>query len=88
MKVRSTVSADISLHVIWVNSTDFDSTDSLTLEEGNRGKGVSISVCDNTTTIKQMREDYAYAKKTERTRETTSEHRESAKALLSCLYDD
>ncbi|MEZ9069144.1 hypothetical protein AB4564_18360 [Vibrio sp. 10N.222.51.E8] len=105
MKVRSTVSADISQHVIWVNSTDFDSTvkavkvheilvnefgytDSLTLEEGNRGKGVSISVCDNTTTIKQMREDYAYAKKTERTRETTSEHRESAKALLSCLYDD
>ena len=63
MKVRSTVSADISMHVIWVNSTDFDSTvkavkvheilvyefgytDSLTLEEGNRGKGVSISVCD------------------------------------------
>ena len=26
MKVRSTVSADISQHVIWVNSTDFDST--------------------------------------------------------------
>ncbi|WP_246849073.1 hypothetical protein [Vibrio crassostreae] len=26
MKVRSTVSADISMHVIWVNSTDFDST--------------------------------------------------------------
>ncbi|WP_339385024.1 hypothetical protein [Vibrio crassostreae] len=61
MKVRSTVSADISLHVIWVNSTDFDSTvkavkvheilvnefgytDSLTLEQGNRGKGGSISV--------------------------------------------
>ncbi|CAK2391115.1 hypothetical protein VCRA2113O415_1090001 [Vibrio crassostreae] len=49
---------------------------------------MSISVCDNTTTIKQMREDYAYAKKTERTIETTSEHRESAKALLSSLYDD
>ena len=105
MTVRSTVSADISMHVIWVNSTDFYSTikavkvheilvnefgytDSLILEEGNRGKGVSISVCDNTATIKQMREDYAYAKKTERTIETTSEHRESAKALLSSLYDD
>ncbi|CAK2670001.1 hypothetical protein VCRA2119O146_170102 [Vibrio crassostreae] len=45
-------------------------------------------MCDNTTTIKQMREDYAYAKKMERTIETTSEHRASAKALLSCLYDD
>ncbi|MEZ8384444.1 hypothetical protein AB6C98_12290 [Vibrio splendidus] len=56
MTVRSTVSADISMHVIWVNSTDFYSTvkavkvheilvsefgytDSLILEEGNRGKG-------------------------------------------------
>ncbi|MCF7497049.1 hypothetical protein L3V35_18695 [Vibrio sp. L5-1] len=65
MAVRSTVSADISMHVIWVNSTDFYSTvkavkvheilvnefgytDSLILEEGNRGKGESISVCDNT----------------------------------------
>ncbi|CAK2662652.1 conserved hypothetical protein [Vibrio crassostreae] len=105
MAVRSTVSADISMHVIWVNSTDFDSTvkavkvheilvnefgytDALILEQGNRGKGVSISVCDLTTTIKQMREDYAYAKKAERTIGTTSEHRTSAKALLSCLYDD
>lgn len=102
MTVRSTVSADISMHVIWVNSTDFDSTvkvheilvnefgytDSLILEEGNRGKGVSVSVCDNTTTINQMREDYAYAKKTERTIDTTSKHHTSAKALLSCLYDD
>ncbi|MEZ8041772.1 hypothetical protein A152_0022215 [Vibrio tasmaniensis 1F-187] len=34
MTVRSTVSADISMHVIWVNSTD-----SLILEQGNRGKG-------------------------------------------------
>ncbi|CAK1902832.1 conserved hypothetical protein [Vibrio crassostreae] len=105
MVVRSTVSADISMHVIWVNSTDFESTvkavkiheilvnefgytDSLILEEGNRGKGVSISVCDNTTIIKQMREDFAYARKKERTIKTTSEHRESAKALLSSLYDD
>ncbi len=105
MTVRSTVSADISLNVIWVNSTDFDSTvkavkvheilvnefgytDSLIIEEGNRGKGVSISACDNTTTIKQMREDYAYAKKTERMIETTFEHRELAKVLLSSLYDD
>ncbi|MEZ8384742.1 hypothetical protein AB6C98_13820 [Vibrio splendidus] len=47
-------------------------------------------MCDNTTTIKQMREDYAYAyaKKMERTIETTSEHRVLAKALLSSLYDD
>ncbi|CAH7164014.1 hypothetical protein L8R85_25865 [Vibrio splendidus] len=105
MKVRSTVSADISMHVIWVNSTDFDSTvkavkvheilvnefgytDSLILEQGNRGKGVSISICDGVTIIRQVREDYAYAKKAERAIETTSEHRTSAKALLSCLYDD
>ena len=56
MTVLSTVSADISMLVIWVNSTDFESTvkavkvhensvnefgytDSLILEEGNRGKG-------------------------------------------------
>ncbi|CAK2398954.1 Carbon storage regulator [Vibrio crassostreae] len=81
MKIRSTVSSDISRHVIWVNSIDF-----LILKAP--GGGVSIRVCDCATTIKQMREEDAYAKKTEKTTETTSEHRASAKGLLSCLYND
>ncbi|WP_439148156.1 hypothetical protein [Vibrio sp.] len=101
--VRSTVSATVSKGLIWVNSTDFNSTvravkvheillkefgytDSLILEESPKGRGVSISVCDRVTTVKQMREDYAYAKKEERNVETTAKHQEVAKALLTSLY--
>ncbi|NOI88576.1 hypothetical protein [Vibrio sp. 99K-1] len=101
--VRSTVSATVSKGLIWVNSTDFNSTvravkvheillkefgytDSLILEESQKGKGVSISVCDRVTTVKQMREDYAYAKKEERNVETTAKHQEIAKDLLTSLY--
>lgn len=101
--VRSTVSATVSKGLIWVNSTDFNSTvravkvheillkefgytDSLSLEESQKGKGVSISVCDRVTTVKQMREDYAYAKKEERNVETTAKHQEIAKDLLTSLY--
>ncbi|MEZ8363118.1 hypothetical protein AB6C40_22830 [Vibrio splendidus] len=101
--VRSTVSATVSKGLIWVNSTDFNSsvravkvheillkefgyTDSLILEESQKGKGVSISVCDRVTTVKQMREDYAYAKKEERNVETTAKYQEIAKDLLTSLY--
>ncbi|MFM2591288.1 hypothetical protein [Vibrio sp. TBV020] len=104
-ETRSSVSADISKHVIWVNSTDFESTvraakiheiliedfgytDGSMLEEGHLGKGVSITVCDNTTTVKQMREDYAYAKKQEREVLTTDKHRASAKEWLEQLYGE
>ena len=73
MKIRSTVSSDISRHVIWVNSIDFDSTvkeheilvnefgytDSLILEEGNRGKGVSVSVCENTALLPKSVEPFS-----------------------------
>lgn len=102
---RSSVSADISKHVIWVNSTDFESTvraakiheiliedfgytDGSMLEEGRLGKGVSIAVCDNCTTVRQMREDYAYAKKQERGVPTTEKHRASAKEWLEQLYGE
>lgn len=102
-QVRSSVSADISEHVIWVNSTDFESTvravkiheslieefgytDGSILEESSLGKGVSITVCDNCTTVRQMREDYAYVKKQERGVPTTEKHRASAKELLIQLY--
>tara|TARA_B100001059_G_scaffold71478_1_gene68568 strand:+ start:10462 stop:10851 length:390 start_codon:yes stop_codon:yes gene_type:complete len=101
--VRSTVSATVEKGLIWVNSTDFNSsvravkvheillrefgyTDSLILEGSPKGRGVSISVCDRVTTVKQMREDYAYAKKEERNVETTAKHQEVAKALLTSLY--
>ncbi|UQV24824.1 hypothetical protein [Vibrio sp. J383] len=101
--VRSTVSATVSKRLIWVNSTDFNSTvravkvheillkefgytDSLILEESQKGKGVSISVCDRVTTVKQMREDYAYAKKEERNVETTAKHQAIATDLLTSLY--
>lgn len=103
IKNRSSVSADISKHVIWVNSTDFESTvravkihemlieefgytDGSILEEGNLGKGVSITLCDSCTTVRQMREDYAHAKKQERDVLTTEKHRASAKELLNQLY--
>lgn len=102
---RSSVSVDISKHVIWVNSTDFESTisavkilemliqefgytDDLILEEGHLGKGVSIAVCDNCTTVRQIRADYAYVKKQERDVLTTEEHRASAKELLKQLYGE
>ncbi|CAH6814723.1 hypothetical protein VCHA36P166_130033 [Vibrio chagasii] len=42
MTVRSTVFADISLHVIWGKATE--------------GRG-GVSVCDNAITIKHMREE-------------------------------
>jgi len=103
IKNRSSVSADISKHVIWVNSTDFESTvravkihemlieefgytDGAMLEEGNLGKGVSITVCDSCVTVKQMREDYAYAKKQEREMTTTDKHKTKAKEWLEQLY--
>ncbi len=102
---RSSVSADISKHVIWVNSTDHKSTvkavkiheilvedlgytDGLILEEGNVGQGVSITVCDSCVTVKQMREDYAYAKKQERNVTTTDKHEEKAKEWLELLYGE
>ena len=101
--VRSTVSATVSKGLIWVNSTDFNSTvravkvheillkefgytDSLILEESLKGKGVSISVCDRVTTVKQMQEDYAYAKKEEKNVKTTAKHQAIATDLLTSLY--
>ncbi|MDH5933797.1 hypothetical protein [Vibrio splendidus] len=65
---------------------EFGYTDSLILEESQKGKGVSISVCDRVATVKQMREDYAYAKKEERNVETTAKHQARAKDLLTSLY--
>ena len=101
--VRSTVSATVSKGLIWVNSTDLNSsvravkvheilleefgyTDALILEESPKGKGISIGLCDSSTTIKQMREDYAYAKKEERNVDTTEKHQATAKDFLMSLY--
>lgn len=100
--MRSSVSADISKHTIWINSTDFDSTvkavkihaclknefgydDGGCIEEGNAGKGISISVC-GFNTVREMREDYALAKQQERTKETTEQHRVIARELLELIY--
>ncbi|MFL7013564.1 hypothetical protein [Enterovibrio norvegicus] len=102
MAIRSSVSADISAEVIWVNSTDFKSTvkavkihqllvehlgymDSSILEESERGEGVSLSVCDGET-VKQMRDDYAWAKAQERNEATTEHHLSLAKDYLAQLY--
>lgn len=102
MAIRSSVSADISANVIWVNSTDFDSTvkavkiheilldnfgylDSSLLEESERGEGISISLCDGDT-VRQMREDYAWAKNQERKEMTTVRHNSLAKEYLTQLY--
>ena len=102
MVVRSSVSADISEKVIWINSTDFKSTvkavkihqilvehfgymASLILEESDRGEGVSLSVCGDET-VKQMREDYAWAKGQERNEATTERHLSLAKDHLAQLY--
>ncbi len=104
MTTRSTVSADISEHTIWINSTDFKSSvkavkihellikdfgysDGSMLEEGRRGKGFSISVFDERETVKQMREDYACAKKLELTETTTPEHKRLAQEYLDNLYE-
>ena len=101
--VRSTVSATVSKGLIWVNSTDFNSTvravkvheillkefgytDALILEESQKGKGVSINVCDRVTTVKLMREDDAYAKKEEKNAKTTAKHQAIATDLLTSLY--
>lgn len=101
---RSSVSADISKHVIWINSTDLASTiravkiheilmneygytDGSMLEEGNRGEGISITVCNLYVTVKQMWEDYMCAKKQERSETTTDEHIKAAKEYLEQLYD-
>ncbi|CAK2888525.1 hypothetical protein VCRA2133E348_340003 [Vibrio crassostreae] len=44
-------------------------------------------MCDNTTIIKQIRGE-VYEKKAEKMIENMSEHRTSAKAFLSCLYEN
>lgn len=104
VKVRSSVSADISKGVIWVNSSDFQSTvkivkihqilvehfgymDSSILEESDRGDGVSLSVLDGET-IKQMREDYMYAKRLEPRLETTQAHVDLAKMYQSEIHNN
>ena len=101
--MRSSVSADISKHTIWVCSTDFKSTvkavkiherlisyfgydDGCMLEEGNRGQGISITVC-GFSTVRELQEDYAQAKREERDQETTEQHREKARTLLAQLND-
>lgn len=103
MTTRSTVSADISKHTIWINSTDFKSTvkavkihemlisdcgydDACMLERSNKGEGVSIAACDFET-VSQMREDYAWAKKSERELPTTSKHEAEATELLAQFYN-
>ncbi|EOG7748400.1 hypothetical protein [Vibrio cholerae] len=103
MAIRSSVSSTISENIIWINSSDFDSTvkavkiheilvdeigytDSLTLEQSDYGRGISIAVCDSSATVKQMREDYAYAKKEEKGRLTTNYHRDIAKQYLEAFY--
>lgn len=103
MTTRSSVSADISESVIWINSTDLKSSikavkiheilvkecgysDGSMLEEGNIGKGISITVCDDSVTIKEMRKDYAYAKKQEQAEPTTDAHKARAQEFLDELY--
>jgi hypothetical protein len=103
MKTRSSVSADISKNVIWINSTDLNSTikavkiheilvndfgytDGSMLEEGNHGKGVSITVCDCGVTVRQMREDYIFCKKQEPHNPTQPHHLSLAKEYLAQIY--
>ncbi|MEZ8169328.1 MULTISPECIES: hypothetical protein [unclassified Vibrio] len=103
MTVRSTVSADISMHVIWVNSTDFYSTvkavkvheilvsefgytDSLILEEGNRGKGEyqcvitlpPLSRCEKTmTSVQNKWSKSKHPWKTEKAKDAATSYFES-----------
>ena len=67
---------------------EFGYTEDSILEESSLGKGVSITVCDSCVTVKQMREDYAYAKKQERSVTTTDKHEEKAKEWLEQLYGE
>ncbi|MGR2997599.1 hypothetical protein ABMY12_20890 [Vibrio vulnificus] len=101
MKVRSSVSADFSKGIIWVNSSDFHSTveavkicEVLTEELGytdssileESGKGNGVSLSVcGSVTIKQMREDYMHAKHQQIVLETTQKHLELAKAYQSQL---
>ena len=100
--MRSSVSADITKHTIWVCSTDFNSTvkavkihekliSSFGYDDGlmlEEGNiGQGVSITVcDFRTIREMREDYALAKQEERNQETTEEHKSRARELLFQLY--
>lgn len=76
----------VKIHEILVD--DFGYTDSLELDEGFIGQGLNLSVCDSGTPIKQMRDDYRFARITERETATTDEHESCARDLLKLVYHD
>jgi len=104
MAVRSTVSADISKHIIWINSTDFKSTirvvkiHRILMRDWGYEDGFMIEehsrgqgICLTVTdfnTIKEMREHYAYAKEDEKTEPTTPEDIAKAREYYSLYFDD
>ena len=76
----------VKIHEILVNDCGY--TDSLILEEGKLGQGISLSVCDQHTTIKELRDSYRFARITERETATTDEHESCARELLKLVYPD
>lgn len=103
MAKRSSVSREISKSVIWISSTDYLSTieaikihdiltedigyqDGSCLEVDDNGTGVSITVC-SADTIKEMAENYMYAKRESKSVETTQKHKDLAIEYLDQLYD-
>ncbi|MCD6704794.1 hypothetical protein LT011_19410 [Vibrio cholerae] len=47
----------VKIHEILVDEIGYN--DSLTLEQSDYGRGISIAVCARSATVKQMRVDYA-----------------------------